>query len=149
MATITHPQPQQPFWLIKRFLEYIGMRRFRRAVDKMHAEVIWLRGQLALATSVNKRISEMNEQLNAEMDQLRHEHSRFAIIDATEPCIVCGHRGSKIGHMVDEELKRVVATKTCERCGFNASVEALREDAYKFWQETPGQDEVKKGFLGL
>lgn len=150
MATTLVQHPKMS--LMRRYLAWSGMRTLRRVVEQAHAEIVWLRAQLEVALATNRRISEVNERFSEENEQLKLELERHRIIDPTYPCKVCGSREGTLKAIVEGtfgQAGRVVAQRTCKTCGFQQAHDPVSADAFKVWQPTPGQEEVRAGILGL
>jgi hypothetical protein len=146
MATTLIPQPQANR-LIRWYLQWSGARRLRVARDMFRAELYWLRSQLVVAVATNKRISEANDSLTKERDQLKQEVQRFTIVDPNAQCPSCGHCGGKIKSIPDPAQRKVAVQHTCDACSFQFFEDSIAPDAFKVWLPTP--DPTGNGVLGI
>lgn len=154
MATTLAPIPAGRWPHLRRvvtlYLEWKTARHARKVlrtiIGQARAEIYWLRSQVEIAHATNKRVSEINEQHSEEIEDLKHELERFRIIDPTYPCQACGNRhDNKLKSLIDPEKKRVVVQLTCGACSFQQAHDTVTADAYKVFQPTPGEEEMKFG----
>lgn len=147
MATQMMPRPEGlPASLIRRFYIWQGWRRLYRVIDQARAEILWLRGQVMVASATNKRISQMNDAFSQEIAALKAELEQYTIADPNASCPVCGHRDGTIKALVDAENRRVVVQHHCKICTFDWATSPITEDSFAVFQPTPG-DDVRGGSI--
>lgn len=135
--------------LIRRWLEAAAARKFRKLLQSTATELAWVRAQLYTALSVNKRISEINERYQAEIENYKAELQAMTVIDPNAQCPACGHCGSTLRTIVDHSTRRVVVMHTCKQDGFTWSEEPVNPAAYKVFQQPPDPEQRSGSVLGL